>query len=64
MKNIWESKTFWANVILAVLVIVQLALDQAWIPAEWQALVVVVVNMILRLISNTGISVPGFPKDT
>ena len=62
MKKWYESKTVWANVVLAVLAIIQLALDQMWIGAEYQALVVIVVNTALRLISNSGIETPQFPR--
>ena len=58
MKDWFKSKTILVNVLLAVLVVVQLALDQAWIPAEFQVLVVAVVNAFLRFISSEAITVP------
>jgi hypothetical protein len=62
MKKWYASKTLWANILLAVLAIIQLALDQMWIGAEYQALVVIAVNTLLRFVSNTGVEVPVFPK--
>jgi hypothetical protein len=62
VKKWYASKTLWANLILAVLAIIQLALDQMWIGAEYQALVVIAVNTVLRFISNSGVEVPAFPK--
>jgi hypothetical protein len=60
MKKIWASKTIIANVVMAVLAIVQLALDQAWIPPEYQVLVVLVINTLLRFLTDKGIEVPAW----
>ena len=64
MKDWFTSKTILVNILLAVLVVVQLALDQAWIPAEFQVLVVTVVNAFLRFVSSEAVTIPFLrPKE-
>ena len=48
IKSWYTSKTLWFNILSGILVIVQLATEQAWISIETQALIIVVVNFILR----------------
>ncbi len=62
VKSLWKSKTFWLNLIAGLLVIVQVATDNAWINAEWQVLIVAVLNVIVRLITNEAVSIPVIGK--
>ncbi len=62
VKSLWTSKTFWVNFIAGALVIVQVVTDNAWISAEWQVLIVAVLNGILRLITNSEVELPLIGK--
>ena len=57
MKSIFASKTFWANVIMGILVLIQWATDQAWIDIELQAAIIAVANVILRKITTEPVKI-------
>ena len=65
MKINWgkvlTSKTLWLNVIAVIIFIVQSAQGQAWIPAQYQALVLGVLNMCVRFLTND--SLINLPRD-
>ncbi len=56
MKLEWgkvlTSKTLWLNALAVIIFIVQSAQGQAWIPAEYQALILGVLNMLVRFLTN------------
>jgi len=64
MKKWYTSKTLWTNALMAVLVIVQYAVGQLWIKAEYEGLIIIVVNMGLRVISGQPIENPLSKPDT
>ena len=51
-KKLWTSKTFWINLIALVAIILQVVMGKEAIPAEAQASLLAVINVILRLITN------------
>lgn len=54
-KHWWASKTVWVNGLIAVGVIIQAATGVAWLDAEAQAAIIVVINLILRVVTNSGL---------
>ena len=54
-KHWWKSKTVWFNGLIAVGVIIQAATGVAWLNAEVQAAVIVIVNLLLRVFTNSGL---------
>ena len=57
------SKTLWLNVIAIVIFIVQSAQGQAWIPAQYQTLILGVLNLIVRFLTNDALTRPPALKD-
>ncbi len=51
-----SSKTLWLNVIAIVLFIVQFAGGHAWINPEWQALILGVLNMVVRFMTTDALT--------
>ena len=64
MKKWYQSKTVWVNVIMGVLVMVQWAFDQQWIPAAAEGGIILAANLILRGISGEPITFTGKAADT
>lgn len=59
-KSILRSKTFWVNLILAIVGIVpEVANLPLRISPEWLGFIVVVANVILRLISQDKVTITG-----
>lgn len=59
MKPIWKSKTLGFNFAAALLLfITNFATDNALIPNEWAAIVITVVNLILRFLTTKPIGTP------
>lgn len=60
MKIDWgkvlTSKTLWLNVIAVVIGIIQGAQGQAWIPAEYQVLILAILNAIIRFLTNDSLT--------
>jgi len=60
VKNFWESKTFWLNVIIALIMVADLLVQQPFIPPAYLpiiATIVGVLNIILRVyFTDTGIA--------
>lgn len=54
-KKWWQSKTIWANVLIAVAVIIQAATGVQWLSLEVQGAIIVLVNLILRLVTKKGL---------
>jgi len=60
MKNFWQSKTLWLNVLATAVVIVQAVQGQPWVNSEYQVFALAVLNALVRLFTNTAISgTPG-----
>lgn len=58
-KSVFASKTVWLNVIAAVIAIVQGFQGQPWINPEWQALILAVLNVIVRFLTSQPVSLSG-----
>lgn len=60
MKKIWNSRTFWFNIITVVLLSLNMVLEVGLVPAKAYPIIVAaqgVVNLILRVFfTNKGIS--------
>ncbi len=54
-KKFWRSKTLWVNGLAAIAVLIQAITGTAWLDAELQAAVIVVVNVILRVVTKSGL---------
>lgn len=52
------SKTLWLNLIAIAIFIIQSTQGHAWIPAEYQVLILGVLNMIVRFITNDSLLTP------
>ena len=55
-KRWYTSKTVWINLLLAGGILAQTLTGEAWLDAEAQGAIVVVVNLVLRLITNKPLS--------
>lgn len=55
-KKWWKSKTFYLNAIAIVLIAVQSSLGLELIPLELQGTIVAVLNLIVRCITSTNIT--------
>jgi len=58
MKTWWKSKTLWLNFVATLIAIVQAVQGQPWVPAEYQVLVLAVLNAVLRFLTNQPIGTP------
>ncbi len=56
--KVFTSKTLWLNVLAVIIFIVQSAQGQAWIPIQYQALILGVLNMIVRFLTNDALLEP------
>ncbi len=56
MKKWYTSKTLIFNTLAAVAVVIQAATGTAWLDAELQAAIIVVLNVALRLVTNAGLT--------
>lgn len=60
VKNFWESKTFWLNIITAIIMVLDLLVQQPFIPPNllpFIAFAVGVLNIVLRIwFTDTGIA--------
>ena len=50
--KILTSKTVWLNAIAIIIFILQSAQGQVWIPAQYQVLILGVLNMIVRFLTT------------
>ena len=55
-KKWYQSKTIIANVLMAAGVLIQAISGTDWLDSEAQAAIIVVVNLILRFVTNQGLS--------
>jgi len=55
--KVWyRSRTLWANAVAAVAGLVQTITGTAWIDPETQVVILGVVNLVLRIVTKTGLS--------
>lgn len=54
-KKWWQSKTIWANTLMAIAVLIQAITGVIWLSAEVQGAIIVLVNLILRLVTKQGL---------
>ena len=50
--KVLTSKTLWLNIIAIIIFIVQSAQGQIWIPGQYQALILGILNMVVRFLTN------------
>lgn len=56
-KPIWQSKVFWVNLLtLAVLLLGVLVAPEYGEVAKWAALALPIVNIVLRFLTNTAVT--------
>jgi len=55
-KSFWKSKTIWVNGLIAVAGAIQLLTGNTWLDARIQAEIIVLVNVILRIFTNSGLT--------
>jgi len=58
MKTWWKSKTLWLNFVAMLVAIAQAMQGVAWVPVQYQVLVLAVLNAILRFLTNQPIGTP------
>ncbi len=56
MKKWYLSKTIWVNLALAAGIAIEAVTGAAWLDAELQAAIIVLINFILRLITKEAIT--------
>ena len=54
-KSFWKSKTILVNSLIAVSGLIQLLTGNTWLDARIQAEIIVIVNVILRIFTNSGL---------
>lgn len=55
MKKWYKSKTLWVNGLVVIAVLIQGITGVAWLDAELQASLIVIVNVVLRLVTKSGL---------
>lgn len=55
MKKWYASKTVWVNLVAGIAILVQAFTGEAWLDAEAQGGLIVVINLILRIITKQGL---------
>jgi len=56
MKKWYYSKTLWVNSIALIAGIVQAVTGNVWLDVATQASIVAAINLVLRLVTNSGLS--------
>ena len=51
-KKPWNSKTYWVNILAGIAIIAQMATGTDVLRPEIQTLILIVVNLILRKVTN------------
>ena len=54
-KKWWKSRTMILNGLAALAVLIQAATGNAWLNAELQASIIVIVNVVLRMVTKSGL---------
>ena len=55
-KKLWKSKTLWVNLVAGIGLILQAVTGNVVLDPELQTAIIVVVNFLLRLITNQGLT--------
>lgn len=55
-KKWYMSKTLWANAVAGLAILIQSITGQEWINAEAQVGLLAVINLVLRVVTNSGIA--------
>lgn len=63
MKPWYSSKTVRVNILMAILVVVQYAVGQQWLAVQWEGLIVILVNLAMRFITQEPITMPFRKSD-
>lgn len=58
-KPIFRSKVFWFNICYGVLAVVQALQGEPWFAPQWQAVIVAVVNVALRFLTDQPVTMTG-----
>ena len=58
-KSLFASRTFWLNALAVLAALAQAVAGQPWLDPEWQAALVAVANIFLRLVTSRPVSVSG-----
>ena len=58
--QLWQSKTFWFNVVTMLIGIVQVISNTYPIPTEWLALIVGIGNLFLRMLTDKPVGIGKF----
>jgi hypothetical protein len=56
MKKWYHSKTLWVNSVALIAGIVQAATGNVWLDVATQASIVAAINLVLRFVTNSGLS--------
>jgi hypothetical protein len=59
MKSLFTTKTFWINLLMAALTILDMQYFGNMVPEQIKALIVLGVNMVLRLLTNQPVTLAG-----
>ena len=54
-KRWFHSRTLWLNFLAAIAVLIQVITGTDWLDAEVQASIIVIANVILRLLTSSGL---------
>jgi len=63
MKPFWQSRVFWTCIAGAAVIIGQWIQGSVWVPVGIQGAIGVVITLVLRLLTDQGISLPGASDD-
>lgn len=58
-KPFWKSKTFWAVILATIIIITQWVQGTTWIPPGYQGVIGTVIALLLRFVTDQGVSIPG-----
>lgn len=56
-KPFWTSKTFWACLAAGIVIVLQWAMGEPWIPPVAQGIIGTVVFLLLRFTTDQGITI-------
>lgn len=59
MKSLFSTKTFWVNLLMAILTILDMQYFGNLVPESIKAIIVLGVNMVLRLLTNQPVTLAG-----
>ena len=62
VKSLWQSKTFWFNLLSALLEVAQLVANYQLLPPGVSTVIVNVINIALRTVTTEAVTVTALPK--